>query len=105
MTPEQINIKIAEACGWRHAPEDVEEYPWQDREGEAYKRPPDYYGDLNACHEMEKSLTANQCEVYDKLLLQQKGDMGWVSSSYAWNATAPQRCEAFLRALGLWEDA
>ena len=65
---------------------------------------PDYLNDLNACHEMEK-------------VLMEKGVKAWWSyvafinrhnprpfgTETAVHATAAQRCEAFLRTLGLWE--
>lgn len=74
---------------------------------------PDYLGDLNACHEMEKVLTMEQREIYYVKL----GNIAahhtpfdyycdW-GVHYAYEtavATAPQRCEAFLRTLNLWTD-
>jgi hypothetical protein len=77
-------------------------------------RPPDYLGDLNACHEMEKVLwdTGKAMEFTNQLV-------GIVCSArgFRWDkgtpddhlmclshATAAQRAEAFLRTLGLWTE-
>jgi hypothetical protein len=73
---------------------------------------PDYLGDLNASHEMEKALTPDQFHDY-------RGSLWKITTAHlsdkpaAWikvaeraylTATAPQRAEAFLRALGLWTE-
>ena len=97
MTPEAQRVAIAESCGWKIGP------PLTNPEGtvinwhysEAW-RLPDYLNDLNAMHEAEKSLTPEQRSDYHSLLL---------SSGYmaAIDATAAQRAEAFLRALGQWQ--
>ena len=122
MSDEQINIAIAEACGWGfsetavsypnglkiqfHPPEYVKEV--------FLKEIPDYCNDLNAMHEAE-----------------QTKEMLW-NSDYSWwlgrvcttqrgfdpdkqeeieqmkigqFATARQRAEAFLRTIGKWEEA
>ena len=56
---------------------------------------PDYFSDLNACHEMEKSLrSAQQCRDYADML--NDGNGGHF-------ATAAQRAEALGLTLGLWE--
>ena len=57
---------------------------------------PNYPGDLNACHEMEKALSTAQLQrEYADIL--DDGNGGHF-------ATAAQRSEAFLRTLGLWEE-
>jgi hypothetical protein len=82
VTNEQINRAIAEACGWEA----------------------DYCGDLNAMREAEKGL-GNRLREYGERLC----EMTVVSEQdfpacYIWHATARQRAEAFLRALGKWEE-
>lgn len=57
--------------------------------------PPDYLHDLNACHEMEKTLVNTfQYQLWlDRL-----------TNRNEWHATAAQRCEAFLRTIGKWKE-
>ena len=59
---------------------------------------PDFLNDLNACHEMEKVLTQEQAYAYAAFMA---GDLPWPEAVMS---TAPQRCESFLKVLGLWED-
>ena len=54
---------------------------------------PDYPNDLNACHEMEKTLDAWDMMSYLDLLIE---------TGTPCTATAAQRCEAFLKTVGLW---
>lgn len=65
---------------------------------------PDYFNDLNAMHEAEKTLTAKQQNAYiDHLCGAPREDIYqcWSSAVFA---TATQRAEAFLKAIGKWED-
>ena len=91
MTSEQINELIAEACG-----QIVE------KDGVLCRLVdiPNYHGDLNACAEMEKVLTDDQHELYRIELFEICGD----NSRKIVSATAPQRCEAFLRTIGKWQE-
>ena len=61
----------------------------------AYNMTKDYSGDLNACHEMEKSLPKDLNTWVDYL--------EWIN--YEPDATAMQRAEAFLRTVGKWKEA
>ena len=94
MTNEQINIKIAELCGWQtSAPS------WDVGRHDC----PNYAADLNACHEFEKTLlTADSfCghwEEYSNRLVSLLG------CTDIFHATARQRCEAFLRVHNQWEE-
>lgn len=97
MTDEQINIKIAELCGWKPQTlcTDYDGNPWPDS-------PPNYAADLNACHEFERTLlTADSfCghwEEYSNRLVALLG------CTDIFHATARQRCEAFLRVHNQWE--
>ena len=101
-TQEQKQIKIAEACGWK----------WESRIRGAIKvwnKPPlmlfhdnelpDYFNDLNAMHEAEKTgITSDNSEDYDFCLREAMQD----ANDYIWSATAAQRAEAFGKTLGLW---
>jgi hypothetical protein len=89
MTNEQINIAIAEACGWEDAFYDLLDIP-------------NYCNDLNAMHEAEKVLgevhSIKSCEYDDWLQSTTEHDQKW-------RATAAQRAEAFLKTIGKWEGA
>lgn len=117
MNPEAQRIAIAEACGWTgvepmraafdspvgnppHAPLECVQQHWR-------WSIPDYLNDLNAMASAEKHLDSkdftaahlywkNLCGVYGR---------SW-DGSCTWEvvfATAAQRAEAFLRAIGKWE--
>lgn len=110
MSEEQINIAIAEACGWREVFQGVGpnkhrclgDRPERDENGNivAYYEAcsvPDYCADLNAMHEAEKTLNSEQLhDYYENLELVN----GWEYPS----STARQRAEAFLKTLGKWEE-
>ena len=96
MTPEKQQIAIAEACGWKYVNFNyILQGVWQN-----VGSFPDYLNDLNACHEMEKSLADTfQRRNYYQTLDEITGDQ--------WNtigATATQRCEAFLKTINLWKS-
>lgn len=122
LTPEEKRIRIAgimglrPAIGWsqdcwlgetddmevakRFAPRAIVVKDELKRPTGLYRVPiPDYPGDLNACHEMEKTLTGNEVTRYDNHLHAICGSL-----QKAIRATASQRCEAFLRAVGKWDD-
>ena len=115
MNPKEQRIAIAGACGWTNlelkqlfeTEEDnvklalVGSPPGITGGG---KRVPDYLNDLNACHEMEKSLTDDQTEDYLINLAWNDRDKIMDEHVLAF-ATAAQRAEAFLKTLNLWEDA
>ena len=122
MTPEQINIAIAEACGYKpHIPGALGVKRWiaYDHEsgdlgdGVVYLAElPDYHSSLDAMHEVEKVLDANQrvtfgChlarlgETYECTPGNERLFVNWGAT----HATAAQRAEAFLRTLGKWDAA
>lgn len=112
MTPEAQRILIAIEV-WRR----IGCHHWAEALAEAYKRHgdaadltgvPDYPNDLNACHEMEKVLTIqlpsapnteSEKSRYVIFLRIMCGEKGCVI------ATAARRAEAFLKAIGKWEEA
>jgi hypothetical protein len=102
MTDDQINQRIAEACGWTQIQSCT---CWDDvLRGKApnenrLKHIEDYCEDLNAMHEAEKALTPQQTDKYVTTLCL---EVQPIPSLH--NATARQRAEAFLRTLGKWED-
>ena len=99
MTQEQKRIKIAEACGW--AVHDTSTLFGRHAYGCHSATIPDYFNDLNACHEMEKVLKDHEIEQYNDLL----GSFlwsGYPASRRNFHATATQRTEAFGKTLNLW---
>ena len=112
MKPEQQRIAIAEACGWRIAERVLSESKeeaiacWIRPNGKEWQEQilPNYTEDLNAMHEAEKVLTEDQREQYLNSLYKVCNPDSMLND--AWNlncATAAQRAEAFLRAIGKWE--
>lgn len=112
MTPEQQRIKLAEWDGWRPGgagkswgegqtfgiPPNGEDWHWQNT--------PDYPSDLNAVRELEKKLTDAQWYAWLYVVEKMSGLRGAVPlAEWVAKMTAAQRCEAILKALGLWEEA
>jgi len=80
MTNEEINIAIAEACGFEA----------------------NFSNDLNAMHEAEKTTLENDALLwhkYAKFL-----DRNYCNQPYTVGSTARQRAEAFLKTLNLWKQ-
>jgi hypothetical protein len=130
MTDEQINIAIAEACGWVNCvtPHQDEYHFLSDAElGDAMGRAvgrrlpdglrepiPNYRNDLNAMHEAEGYFkTATEQMRYAAKVLKVRGqgelfDENDLNVDHCWiarSATAHQCAEAFLRTLGKWEES
>ncbi len=111
MTNEEKRIKIAEACGWT---DDFAEYKGKQKgglllpyrfinktTGEKRFHVPDYFSDLNACHEMEKTLKPMGglwFHDYTVRLL----EICTLEGNHAYCATASQRAEAFGKTMNLW---
>ena len=97
MTNDQINQRIADACGWR---KEEGFYVWHnngiDRTCWGLW---DWCNDLNAMHEAENCLSPIDRDHYIDYLREMFGD-SWAFAL----ATARQRAEAFLRTLGKWEE-
>lgn len=102
MTNQQINQRIAEACGWK--PKRQTKLTRTGHFKVSYENPPDYCSDLNAMHEAEKVL-GNAVNAYGIKLMHliQVTDKD-CPSTFIWHATTRQRAEAFLRTLGKWEE-
>jgi hypothetical protein len=124
MTPDQQQRAIEKVCGWIIAnPEnDRADYRhWTPpncvaKPNHTYgDRPPNYIGDLNACHEMEQVLTYEQKEQFVFWMNHIHPSADIHHSDDQWDfrlevfslvhSPASQRAEAFLRTLGLWEGA
>ncbi len=116
MKPEEQRIAIAEACGWNFVPSNDDgnghAFPesWISEYGrEAYDIDglADYLNDLNACHEAWLTLDQDQRDKFRLELLKLTVEGVWLSGYHLdkyCNATAAQRCEAFLRVIGKWKD-
>lgn len=100
MTDEQINVAIADACGWR---KEDGVYMWTANgiDCTCYELW-DWVNDLNAMHEAEKTIFPYYAPVYSNKLAKVTGAEMSDDTDY-FCATARQRAEAFLRALGKWE--
>jgi len=111
VTNLEINIAIAEMCGWGFLSKDkfIVIPPNSPNSVQPLSTIPDYLNDLNAMHDAEKVLTNEQDLEYSEALEQvvegrfvtnNDEDMRRLRS-----ATASQRAEAFLRTIGKWEEA
>lgn len=109
MSPTQIIIRIARSLGWTDVDHGVGpnrdlvlgNEPMRDKAGKIYgytvdRQPPDYPNDLNACHQMEKSLSKPE-------LWAMTTELAYVvpASTPLAHATAMQRCKAYLRVKGI----
>lgn len=90
MTDEEINVAIAETCGWEHY-RDWDEPNFKAPSGEFFHSRPRYTSDLNAMHEAEESLTDRQHRFF-------RGHLygSGMNDRRICSATARQRAEAFL---------
>ena len=102
MTNQEINIAIAEACGWTNFTPNTIQYTARRADGK-WDLIPDYCNDLNAMHEAEKAL-GNRLPVYREFLALIVTDDPTNRHNERAFATARQRAEAFLRTLGKWEE-
>jgi len=103
MKPEQQRIRIAEFCGWKDCHLSAS---WAsiigtlyEVNGNQYAMIPNYFSDLNAMHEAEKILTAQQRRSYVSYIFNLPASE-CESNTFA---TAAQRAEAFLKTISLWE--
>ena len=130
MTPEAMNIATAEHLGWTK----IELYKdnagpsfWcgipplqvgvgKDGEWEAVRAKhskgiPNYSGDLNAMHEVEKVLSEKELARYAQFIIGMTrhalglpGHESHYPIPFVIRATAAQRAEAFLRTVGKWKE-
>jgi hypothetical protein len=89
MTNEQINAAIAEAI-------DADPH---------WKCAKDYCSDLNAMHEAEMVLAKEQIREYQTYMYDMACEIDNTCGRWMpYSATARYRAEAFLKALGKWEE-
>jgi hypothetical protein len=109
MNKEKQQIAIAEACGWKPNPFQM------DMRGQVFPQsPPDYLNDLNAMREVEETLTEHEWNQMFEWLIHirwrdanatERHGIGKQKALSPSRATAAQRAEALLKALKLWKDA
>ena len=103
MTNEQINVAIAQACGWTILKKPLSGFGFaayaKEPNGDPSPGIPDYCDDLNAMHEAEKVLTDDQFKWYTYWVEKLMPETGF---RFLLCATARQRAEAFVRSLGKW---
>lgn len=110
MTPEQINVAIAEELGLRVYRLDNDGNETNGSHGVLYAGESpilNYFGSLDACAQFEKALTTEERSKYAKHLTMlisgfpfvnpQLVELHWEELFGVASATAPQRCEAFLK--------
>lgn len=111
MTNEEINTRIAQLLGWIYT-KTVNDIPYGRHpiytSDVGWSIPlPDFCNDLNAMHEAEKLLRAedgDDIEYRDALIRAMSNPYGCHPEAWIWHATARQRAEAFLRTLNKWKD-
>lgn len=118
LTQEEKNIKICEALGWRRIkPDMVGPLCWE-KANEPHEfgftaywqhELPNYFNDLNACHEMEKVLDEKQelrylAKLAAQVSIGKQHTVSW-NRERTYHATATQRAEAFGLTLNIWEPA
>ena len=99
MTDLEINIAIAEMCGWGFLSKDkfIVIPPYSPYSVQPLSTIPDYINDLNAMREAEKTLSDNLLWI-----MKYKLDEIVPSDIPTEFATARQRAEAFLQTTGKW---
>jgi len=116
MTHTEINRAIAESVGWKFIPCHDDELgratgeSWLDPDGDTAFDCPNYHGDLNAIQGAVDTLEigADRDAFLRRLQIVteaiKKGEEHPYHDWLWWyvNATAPQRCEAYLKTIGKW---
>jgi hypothetical protein len=118
MTPEQINIAIAEFCGLERDKHFGGKVHWHAPDGEVFYEDelPDYYNDLNAIH-AALALDKDWIPIYGYNLADFVRNLGEIvnvdvdeynpcTSSYLIILLAKPAalCEALLKTIGKWKD-
>lgn len=103
MTDTEINIAIAEACGWEYS---MGVGWWHELVTGNNGNHPNYCADLNAMHEAEKTLTLETALSYaEELHAVEDEKPKCAADGYFWHIPARQRAEAFLKTIGKWVDS
>lgn len=103
MSPEKQKVAIAEACGWTWVPPAPTLAPRLCHPDGSHYEVPEYPTDLNAIHKAELAFIVGNEEIefrYRTALVKVLGN-DWALIPFA---SAAQKAEAMLRAIGKWED-
>lgn len=111
MSPQEINEKIALRIGWKKE-HGIKIERWYPPSSLDFRRvPPNFYADLNACHEMRKALNTHALkDSFVRHLCVLRGlRMPFESTELCiWffiiDEDASRQCEAFLKTFGDWKD-
>lgn len=108
MTPEAQRIAIAEACGWKRS-DHIILGNWVNPADGKHHALPNYLNDLNAINSAIQILNEQQRREFALWLTAVTREGTYFPTTYdelfpAIMATAAQRAEAFLRAIGKWID-
>jgi hypothetical protein len=104
MTNDEINIAIAEYCGWQILEPEVHPciiYHWAIKPDGSKRISPDYCNDLNEMHEAEKTLSD---KIYDEYWSELVYICVRLKEERINSTSAKVRAEAFLRAIGKWKE-
>jgi hypothetical protein len=104
MTNEQINIAIAETCGWKNYGLGWSHSSLPPQANVYGRKLPNYCNDLNAMWEAETHLTPDQQVEF----AYQLSEIVAPITGESWmliHASAFSRAKAFLRTVGKWEEA
>ena len=108
LTDDEIRVRVAELMGWREIPWSELTNPREAREQKLFCRSnedhrcewlPNYPADLNACASFEATLTREQCQAYNRKLMEtvtERPDTEQQSLRWSWGRPPRARCEAFL---------
>lgn len=101
MKESEINIAIAEACGWKwEIRRSYRETPgWYSPQDHGPEDLPNYCGDLNCMHEAEKTLTEFEQRNLYVNELRSMAEINFHMDFKAVHATARQRAHAFLKVI------
>lgn len=100
MTQQEKRIKIAETCGWTDITDDGMGTIGTDPQDGRREDIPDYFYDLNACHDMEKVVLENAGS-WVRYVKEIKVQSNLVGLPH-FHLPAAQRAEAFVETFKLW---
>ncbi len=110
LTTEEKRDLIAQSMGWKVVAGPMGYECWMSPQGRLAGRvsdhlpfyPPDYFSDLNACADMERSLEGEMRHDYVRTLCGMMNGWEMMPDFTTTFATAAQRAEAFGLTMGLW---